>query len=179
MRRRRIEFRMADRLPSPDWQGPGDAVIIVCPWLKGLPADSGLWLSALPIHDVNEFVRADGVVDTSGVIGAQAYFGVFALDRFRPTAQLLTALWSMGVRRLINLPSVSFFDGASGAVLEQVDLGPAREVDFLLQARDAGFRVALCTTQARADRTGDASPFDFLLIHEGPGRPLAAYAPPV
>jgi hypothetical protein len=61
-------------------------------------------------------------------------------------------------------------------MLEEVELGPAREVDFLLQARDAGFRIALCTTPARASMLADASPFDFLLIHEGPGRPLAAYA---
>lgn len=175
MRRRRIDFMLTERLPGPEGPGAGDAVTIVCPWLKGLPAESGLWLSALPIHDVNEFVRADSVVGASGTPRAQAYFGVFALDRFRPTAQLLAALWSTGIRRLINLPSVSFFDGASGAVLEQVDLGPTGEIDFLLQARDAGFRVALCTTQARADRVVDASPFDFLLIHEGPGRPLTAY----
>lgn len=177
MRRRRIDFMLAERLPGPENLSAGDAAIIVCPWLKGLPAESGLWLSALPIHDVNEFVGGDSVVGAGGTLRAEAYFGVFALDRFRPTAQLLAALWSMGIRRLINLPSVSFFDGASGAVLEQVDLGPTGEIDFLLRARDAGFRVALCTTQGRADRVVDASPFDFLLIHEGPGRALAAYAP--
>jgi predicted TIM-barrel enzyme len=175
MLRRRIAFSLAERGPGPDWQGAADTAVIVCPWLKGLPPDSGLWLSALPIHDANEFVRAGVAIDAGTLSPAQVYVGIFALDRFRPTAQLLAALHAMGVRRLINLPSVSFFDGRSGAMLEEVELGPAREVDFLLQAREAGFRIALCTTQARANQLADAAPFDFLLIHEGPGRPLTAY----
>jgi predicted TIM-barrel enzyme len=175
MLRQRIAFSLAERGPGPDWQGTADTAVIVCPWLKGLPPDSGLWMSALPIHDANGFVRADAALDAGAVPREQVYVGIFALDRFRPTAQLLAALHAMGVRRLINLPSVSFFDGRSGAMLEEVELGPAREVDFLLQARDAGFRIALCTTLARANKLTDASPFDFLLIHEGPGRPLVAY----
>jgi predicted TIM-barrel enzyme len=176
MLRRRIPFSLAERGPGADWHGAADAAVIVCPWLKGLPAESGLWMSALPIHDANEFVGSGAAIDAGAAPREQVYVGIFALDRFRPTAQLFAALRAMGVRRLINLPSVSFFDGRSGAMLEEIELGPAREVDFLLQARDAGFRIALCTTQARASKLADVSPFDFLLIHEGPGRPLVAYA---
>ncbi|WOH63923.1 hypothetical protein [Bradyrhizobium sp. BWA-3-5] len=32
-------------------------VFIACPWFEGLPTDSGLWISAVPIHDVISFVE--------------------------------------------------------------------------------------------------------------------------
>lgn len=173
MHRRRIEVSLVDQIPEA--LAPG-ATVIVCPWLKGLPVESGLWISALPIHDANSHIRAGSFGNADRKIVEQIYLGVFALDRFRPTAQLLDDIWGMGARRLINLPSVSFFDGRSGAILRDVDLGPAREVEFLLQAKDAGFRVALCALQDQAAQVKSVAAFDFLLLHAGPGEKLNAYA---
>src|SRR5690242_14578075 len=102
-----MDFKIVEAVPHAAELG-GDQAAIVCPWLAGLPAESGLWLSALPIHDVNSFVQSDTHIDVPPGIRNRTYFGLFALDRFRPAAQLIAALKANGIERIINLPSVSF-----------------------------------------------------------------------
>ena len=163
------EVRVTDRVPTGQ-AAVGDDVILVCPWLAGLPAESGLWVSALPIHDANSFVDGDLRVEAPAKVRARLYFGVFALDRLRSTDQLLAGLRSKGVERLINLPSVSFFDGSTAQTFDMLDFNLDREIAFLLRARHAGFGVALCTRRGSALSQYDM--FDFVLVHDGPGRPM-------
>lgn len=175
---RRIAFKLVDQIPDPrSTDLEAVEVVIVCPWLKGLPRESGLWISALPIHDVNSFISGNAHVDVPSELCDRLYFGVFALDRFRSSTQLLAALRTMGVKRIINLPSVSFFDGRSATILKSLDLGPAGEVEFLRQAKASGLDVALCTREPLARELKDASLFDFILLHEGPGRAITAMSP--
>jgi predicted TIM-barrel enzyme len=161
--------RVTDRVPTGQ-AAAGNDVILVCPWLAGLPAESGLWVSALPIHDANSFVDGNLRVEAPPKVRARLYFGVFALDRLRSTDQLLAGLRSKGVERLINLPSVSFFDGSTAQTFDMLDFNLDREIAFLLRARHAGFGVALCTRRGSALSQYDM--FDFVLVHDGPGRPM-------
>src|SRR5262249_49463449 len=100
----------------------------------------------------------------------RVYFGVFLLDRLRSTDHLFAGLRAKGVRRLINLPSVSFFDASTARTLDMLDFSIEREIAFLLQAKRAGFSVALCARRGAA--AVDPEPFDFVLTHEGPGGPM-------
>jgi predicted TIM-barrel enzyme len=161
--------RIAEHVPAAARIAPDD-VFIVCPWLAGLPAVSGLWISALPIHDVNGFIDNATAVMAPAKLRGQLYFGVFALDRLRTTDQLLSGLRSRGVERLINLPSISFFDGATAQTFDMLDFSFDHEIDFLRRAKHAGFDVALCARRGTVLSTSDI--FDFTLLHDGPGGPM-------
>src|SRR5438105_475662 len=88
----------------PDPNGP---ITIVCPWLNGLDAESGVWISALPIHDLNAFLEGDRPGRVESGDDERTYHGVFALDRFRSHPHLFSLLRTRGIRRIINVPSVS------------------------------------------------------------------------
>jgi predicted TIM-barrel enzyme len=163
------QVRITDRVPT-DRTAAGNDIILVCPWLAGLPAESALWVSALPIHDANGFVDGDLRLQAPAKVRARLYFGVFALDRLRSTDQLLAGLRSKGIERLINLPSVSFFDGTTAQTFDMLDFNLDREIAFLLRAKHAGFGVALCTRRGSA--LSQYGIFDFVLVHDGPGRPM-------
>jgi len=163
-------LRITDRVPTAARRvGAGD-VILVCPWLAGLPRESALWISALPIHDANGFVDGDLCVEAPAKIRSRLYFGVFALDRLRSCDQLLEGLRNKGVERLINLPSVSFFDASTARTFDMLDFNLDQEIAFLLRARHAGFAVALCAR--RGSTFSHAEAFDFVLLHDGPGAPM-------
>jgi predicted TIM-barrel enzyme len=165
-------FRILDRVPSPDERVGPDEILLVCPWLAGLPAEQGLWLSALPIHDANGFVDQAANFDVPAPLRARCYFGIFALDRLRSSELLLESLRRKGITRLVNLPSVSFFDGASARTLDALDFKPATEIAFLLQAKRMGFGVGLCVRVGVEIAPEDAASFDFLMSHRGPGEPI-------
>src|SRR5262245_41788389 len=98
---------------------------------------------------------------------ARLYFGVFALDRLRSTDHLLAALRAKGLRRLINLPSVSFFDASTARTFNMLDFSIEQEIAFLLRAKRAGFSVALCARRGTEVTESDA--FAFVLVHDGTG----------
>ncbi|MCO5090611.1 hypothetical protein [Bosea sp. (in: a-proteobacteria)] len=155
---------------SGDWDDLAtDEIVLVCPWLSGLDPLSGLWLSALPIHDCNAFIDDRWMLDAPAPLRERCYVGVFALDRLRSGQQIFGPLRDKGVSRLINLPSVGFFDGATAQTFGRLAFTLESEIAFLAQARAAGFRTALC---ARPDTPAPGQPFDFVLRHNGPGHPL-------
>jgi predicted TIM-barrel enzyme len=152
-------------------RGPGAdqaEVIVLCPWLKGLSPTTGVWVSALPIHDVNGFVDSDGPLVPARWRRVPYYLGVFALDRFRSPDRLLARLHTKGVTGIVNVPSVSFFDGRSSSILESLDFGYEKEVDFLRRAKRSGFRVALCGRRDAVDAIEDLDAFEAILCHDGP-----------
>jgi predicted TIM-barrel enzyme len=151
---------------------PGSCLIILCPWLAGLPAESGLWLSALPIHDVNALAEADEPVAIPPAMTPFVYFGVFALDRFRAPGRLLQRLRARGIDRIVNLPSVTFFDGRTAATLRSLDFGLAQEIEFLKRAKAEGLRAGLCARRSQIGALDEKGQFDFILAHDGPGSEL-------
>jgi predicted TIM-barrel enzyme len=173
---RAAQVRIVPQVPANATQYGDDDVILVCPWLKGLPEDSALWISALPIHDANSFVDGELRLEVAPRIRSRLYFGVFALDRLRSTDQLLADLKSRGVERLINLPSVTFFDATTAQTFDMLDFNLAQEIAFLLRAKRAGFRVALCAR--RGTTLSHPGSFDFVLMHDGPGGAMEIVAPP-
>ena len=72
-----------------------------------------------------------------------------------------------GVEGIVNVPSVSFFDGRSTSILESLDLGYEQEVTFLRQAKLMGFRIALCARRATLRSIADIGMFDAILCHDG------------
>jgi predicted TIM-barrel enzyme len=172
---RAAQAHTVHQVPTSAAQYGDDDVILVCPWLKGLPEESALWISALPIHDANSFVDGDLRVDAAPRIRSRLYFGVFALDRLRSIDQLLADLRSRGVERLINLPSVTFFDASTAQIFDMLDFNLDQEIAFLLRAKRAGFRVALCAR--RGTTLSHPGSFDFVLLHDGPGGRMELVAP--
>jgi predicted TIM-barrel enzyme len=163
-----MAVRFVEKLADCDADLVGNEIVVLCPWLKGLTPDVGLWASALPIHDVNGFVDGDWRLDPQDERSQSAYVGLFALDRFRSPQRLLSQLRAKGVARIVNLPSVSFFDGRSTSILDSLALGHEQEVAFLRQAKLAGFRVALCARRNALGSMDDLNAFDMVLCHDGP-----------
>ncbi|WP_439495739.1 hypothetical protein [Bosea sp. (in: a-proteobacteria)] len=156
-----------------DWEGvAADELVLVCPWLAGLDPAAGLWLSALPIHDCNAFVDGDWALKAPADQRERCYVGVFALDRLRSGPQIFGPLRDKGVSRLINLPSISFFDGATALTFGRLSFTLESEIAFLAQARSAGFGTALCARSEIDLAPEKTAPFDFILRHQGPGQPL-------
>jgi predicted TIM-barrel enzyme len=147
---------------------PGSCLTILCPWLAGLPKKTGLWISALPIHDVNAMAESEEPVAIPPAMAPFVYFGVFALDRFRAPGRLLQRLRARGIGRIVNLPSVTFFDGRTAATLRSLDFGLAQEIEFLKRARAEGLRAGLCARASQIAGLEEAAQFDFVLSHEGP-----------
>ncbi|WID99942.1 hypothetical protein QO058_29960 (plasmid) [Bosea vestrisii] len=156
-----------------DWEGvAADELVLVCPWLAGLDPATGLWLAALPIHDCNAFIDGDWVLNAPAQLRERCYVGVFALDRLRSGPQIFGPLRDRGVTRLINLPSVSFFDGATAQTFGRLSFTLESEIAFLAQARSLGFGTALCARAEAEPAPGRMAQFDFVLRHRGPGHPL-------
>ncbi|WP_342363861.1 hypothetical protein [Terrarubrum flagellatum] len=151
----------------------GDDVYIVCPWMEGLAEDSGPWLAALAIHDCNAFIDRDWTLNAPPTLRARCYVGVFALDRLRSTDGLLSLLGKRSVERIINFPSVSFFDSAMAKTLGSLGLDVGAEREFLAKAQAAGFHVALCEREDEVRPREDGLRPDFRLTHRGPPHPFA------
>jgi len=160
--------RITERVPARKDLRPGEPVI-VCPWLRGLPPEAGMWLAALPIHDANAFLDEPWTLKAQDTLPDQLYFGVFMLDRLRHSEQILERLRAKGVRRLINLPTISFYDAETAATLAALDFRPDRELALLHRARQAGFGVAFCTGAPQDLSQADRDGLDFLLVHGAPG----------
>ncbi len=147
----------------------GNILRVICPWLTGLPPETGPWLSALPISDVNAFTDDEAPTEIPGHLADSTYFGVFALDRFRQPARIFSKLRAKGIRRIINVPSVSFFDGQSAEIFETLGFSWSEEVEFLRRAAAAGLRSAVCGRAPVVLAREDADIFDFAVEHDGPG----------
>ena len=164
-------FRIIVEPPLADASADPEEALLICPWLRGLEPEAGLFLSALPIHDSNGFVDDDRSLALPAALRRRCYVGVFALDRLRRTEQLFARLRDKGVENLINLPSVSFFDDATARTFATLGFTPDAEIAFLAQARRGGFGVALCA-RVGAITPDAAALFDFVLWHQGPDQPL-------
>jgi predicted TIM-barrel enzyme len=165
---RRVAVRFVETVAERGRGAEQAEVIVLCPWLKGLSPATGVWVSALPIHDVNCFVDSEGPIVPARKLRVPYYLGVFALDRFRSPDRLLARLRTKGVTGIVNVPSVSFFDGRSTSILESLDFGYEKEVDFLRRAKRSGFRVALCGRRDALDAIEDLDAFEAILCHDGP-----------
>lgn len=132
------EVRLVGAPPPPR---PG-TLWIVCPWLEGLAGPDGLWLSALPIHDANAYLGTPAPAD-AGAERPDVFWGLFVLDLFRSRETLWRLARRRGIGGIVNLPSVSFFDGEAGSTLAALGFSMEAEVEALLEARAEGFRIGL------------------------------------
>jgi predicted TIM-barrel enzyme len=164
--------RIIDHLPTEEDYGRDNAALIICPWLRGLPADTGPWLAALCVHDCNAFLEDDWTFAAAEAERARSYFGIFALDRLRSTDRLFSLLRQRGIDGIVNFPSISFFDGAMAQGLAALGFSGDAEARVLAEARATGLRIGACS---RSGKHLSALPPDiqFHLVHDGPGKPLA------
>ena len=169
---RAVRPLILERPPSAGDSPAEDALVIICPWLAGLPARIGLWVSALPIHDVNGFIEDDARYSVPPALATTTYFGVLAIDPFRASDAVFRRLRSKGIDRIVNLPSVSFFDGHTAEIFASLDLGPAQERAFLQRAKGAGLNVGLCARTTEVPPKRHRAEYDFILCHDGPGSTL-------
>ena len=68
-----------------------------------------------------------------------------------------------GIRGIVNLPSVGFFDGLSGNHMRTLDYAVERELEFLREAALAGFRVGAFTDRSEAITPADRRMLTFIL----------------
>lgn len=139
---------------------------IVCPWLRGLAGPYGFWLSVLPVHDANAHL-AEPPDMPPGPARDDVYWGVFALDLFRSRETIWKLARRRGIGGFVNLPSLSFFTGRTGAIFADLGFSVESEVPFLLEAQAQGFRVGFFGEP----RTIDAfafHDFDLMLTAEPP-----------
>jgi hypothetical protein len=144
---------------------------LFCPWLAGFDPAIAFWLGALPWHDANASLF--GAPRRVRAVPPTLYAGVFCIDPFRLMTDLHAALRGAGIGGIVNLPSVSVFDGEFGSLLTDFDLGIEREIAFLRQARAAGFRIAGCAPSAEAARALADAGADFVIAHGGAPQPRA------
>lgn len=139
---------------------------ILCPWLERFPEETGIWLSVLAAHDANGALF--DALRPSGEPRPDVYAAVFTVDPFRSADEIIRRIKESGVGGAINLPSISFIDGAAGTTFDKLSLGIERELDFLTGCAAAGLRVAgIVRTVAAAERLL-AIGADFLVAHGGP-----------
>jgi predicted TIM-barrel enzyme len=139
---------------------------ILCPWIKRFPTETGIWLSVLSAHDVNEGLLE--ALPASKRTWPRVYAGVFAVDTLRQTAQLIRQIKSAGIAGVINFPSTSFIDGEAGAVLAGLSLGIDREIGFLQACSKEGLGIAGVTNSPAAAHLLVKLGVDFLIAHGGP-----------
>jgi len=170
-------FTILARIPASANELGAGGVALICPFLRDLEGEAGLWLSALPIHDSNAFVDEDWSLAHLGDAAECCYVGVFALDRLRSQEAVLTTLAKKGVKKLINLPSVSFFDGETAQTFNRLGLSSGMELTFIAAAARMGFGVAFCTRATMDAELLDAVRLDFVLRHRGPGSAMELSPP--
>jgi len=151
-------------LPS-DPQLAGGGPWLLCPWLRGRDPGVAFWIGALPWHDANAALLQALAKPHSSV--GMVYAGIFCVDPFRTAEDLYSALHAAAVTGIVNLPSVSVFDGELGSLLASFDLGIEREVAFLRNARAAGFHIAGCASSTDVARRLVEAGVDFLIAHGG------------
>jgi predicted TIM-barrel enzyme len=139
---------------------------IFCPWLNRFPHDTGIWVSVLAAHDANGTLF-DALL-ASGKSRPHVYAAVFTVDPFRSAEEIIRRIKQSGLGGVINLPSISFIDGAAGATFDKLSLGVDRELEFLAGCSAAGLRIAgVVRTVAAAERLLEIGA-DFLVAHGGP-----------
>lgn len=72
--------------------------------------------------------------------------GIFAADPFLRIGQMATRLAEKGYWTLANLPSVTQYGAAFRPVLNDLKVGPAREMQVLKEFADLGFSVSVAIT---------------------------------
>lgn len=142
--------------------GPAGPVI-VCPWATGLRLPEDVWLSILPIHDANAWLESPEPIAWHRTDPDRVFFSVFAIDKLRSPARIFAALRAKGIRGIVNLPSVGFFDGLSGNHMRTLDYAVERELEFLREAALAGFRVGAFTDRSEAITPADRRMLTFIL----------------
>jgi hypothetical protein len=75
--------------------------------------------------------------------GQRPVIGVFAADPFLRIDQLADRLAQKRYRDVVNLPSVSQYGAAFRALLNDLKVGPAREIGVLREFADLGFSVSV------------------------------------
>jgi|GEM_PF-2540047 len=111
-----------------------------CPCMNGLAPEHAALVALLPIHDVNELLLR-GVAECPSWPRA-TYACVLAMDPFRSTHAMLRTLARHGVTRVCNYPSVVALEPTLYEALDEFALSVQREVAFVRDASQAGFRVA-------------------------------------
>jgi predicted TIM-barrel enzyme len=167
----KIGVRLVTRLPTNGTRE--DEALILCPWLDGPEPTTRFWLGVLSWHDANASLLAAIDRAKEGSHTRNAFAALFCADPFRSPAALFDQLRAKGIGGVVNLPSVTFLDGALSGILQQFELGPERELRFLRQARDAGFRVAGCVTSREMGQELERLGAEFAIVHDGPPVPVA------
>lgn len=143
--------------------------MVLCPFLHGLDTATAFWLGGLGWHDANADLLA--AIETPAHHRHRVYAGVFCVDPFRRDSDLFAALRRANIDGIVNLPTVSAFDGELESILGSFELGIGRELDFLRRAHDAGFHIAGCVATTEAADHLVTIGADFIVAHGGPPQP--------
>ncbi|MBX9752542.1 MAG: phosphoenolpyruvate hydrolase family protein [Roseococcus sp.] len=123
-------------------------------WLPALaPFPPHLWplVALLPVLDINGALAA--------ALEAQRPFrtappiaGIFACDPFLRPTDLAAGLHRVGIRAVVNAPTIQLFDGETAAELGSVGYRAEAEFRVLLRLAERGLEPIACvTSRAAAD----------------------------
>lgn len=124
----------------------GDVVLPTILRSPGLPLEmSGL----MPNRDHNSDLSAAIDLIPKCLSGETPVIGIFAADPFLRVDQMSEKLAEKGYTQITNLPSVTQYGDEFGAVLDDLDVGAAREYRTLKEFHQRGFSVSTAITSAR------------------------------
>lgn len=159
-------IRLVRTWPAPTAAGAWE---IFCPFLNGVDANTAFWIGGLAWHDANASLLTALLMPAP--VAPVVFAGVFCTDPFRRDVDIFAALQQAGIQGIVNLPSVSFFDGELATILDSFNLGIARELDFLRRARAAGFRIAACLPTGGPIAEAVDAGAELIIAHDGPPQP--------
>lgn len=124
----------------------GDIITPAIAHTPGLPLEfSGL----MPNRDHNGDLFAAFERIPHCLSGEAPVISIFAADPFLRVDKFADLLAAMGYWHLTNLPSVAQYGHEFGEVLDDLDVGAAREYRTLTEFRDRGFNISLTITSVR------------------------------
>lgn len=150
-------------------------------WLPALaPFPASLWplVSLLPVLDINGALAA-ALEGQAPFGGAPPAAGIFACDPFLRPTDLAAGLHRVGIREVVNAPTIQLFDGETAAELGSVGYRAEAEFRLLLRLAERGLEPIACVTSRAAADLALGLGLRRLLLHPGltpPADPQAWWA---
>jgi hypothetical protein len=150
-------------------------------WLPALaPFPAPLWplVSLLPVLDINGALAA-ALEGLRPFRAAPPIAGVFACDPFLRPADLAARLHRVGIREVVNAPTIQLFDGETAAELGSVGYRAEAEFRLLLRLAGLGLEPLACVTSRAAADLALGLGLRRFLLHPGltpPADPQAWWA---
>jgi len=139
---------------------------VFLPALAPFPAEAWPVVALLPVLDINGALRA-ALEARRPFRSAPPVAGLFACDPFLRLADMAAVLRRVGIRAVVNFPTVQVFEGETAAALAAVGYRAEAEFRLLQRLADQGFTPIACATSRRAVDAALGLGLRRILLHPG------------